>query len=120
MNLTDLTEVLRDHADVAGEHGDTRLAGVRAKVTTTRRRRAVAGAACVVLAFLGVVYAVAPRHGRLSEPALPVRSFPEYQGGTKLVAQAWAGPGVVVGQPSVVTLTVDGEQDRRARRRWSP
>ncbi|HWO66938.1 MAG TPA: hypothetical protein VNO31_43585 [Umezawaea sp.] len=169
MNLTDLTEVLRDHADVPGAPPDARLAGVRAKVTTTRRRRAVAGAACVVLAFLGVVYAVAPQHGRLSEPALPVRSFPEYQGGTKLVAQAWAelpstsatvtfvpksldlrvaslcdigynrsllvhitvngktlvaggcdgavtsagwaGLGVVVGQPSVVTLTVDGEQD---------
>ena len=168
MNLTDLTEVLRDHAVVHGAPGDTRLAGVRAKVTTTRRRRAVAGAVCVVLAFLGVVYAVVPRSGRLSEPAL-TRSFPEYQGGTKLVAQAWAelpstsatvrfvpksldlrvaslcdigsnrsllvhitvngktlvaggcnsavtsagwaGLGVVVGQPSVVTLTVDGEQD---------
>ncbi len=89
MNLTDLTEVLRERAEPLGTSQDARLAGVRAKVTASRRRRAVAGAACVVLALVGVVFAVIPKSGTSSEPAVPVRNFPEYQSGTRLLAQAW-------------------------------
>lgn len=172
MNLTDLAEVLRDRADLPDTPPDARLTGVRAKVAATRRRRAMAGAACVVLALVGGVYAVAPRSEQSSEPALPVRSFPEYQSGARLLAQtwgelpstsvtvrfvpksldlrvfsqcdighnrsllvhttingqslgsggcggavtaaSWSELGVVVGQPSVVTLTVNGEQDPSA------
>jgi hypothetical protein len=90
MNLSDLTEVLRDHAQPSDTVVNARLAGVRAKVAASRRRRAVGAAACVVLALVGVVYAVIPRSGWSSEPALHVRSFPEYQLGTRLAGQAWA------------------------------
>ncbi|MCS7479425.1 hypothetical protein ACFFQW_25215 [Umezawaea endophytica] len=90
MNLSDLTEVLRDHAPRADAQVTARLAGVRARVAASRRRRAVGAAACVVLALVGVVYAVVPRAERSSEPATPERSFPEYQAGTRLAAQAWA------------------------------
>jgi hypothetical protein len=89
MNLTDLAEVLRDRADVPDSVQQVRLAGVRSKVIASRRRRAVAGVACVVLALVGVVFAVVPRSGPSSEPAVPVRSFPEYQSGARLIAQAW-------------------------------
>jgi hypothetical protein len=89
MNLTDLAEVLREHAAVPETSQDARLAGVRAKVKATKRRRAVTGAACVVLAFLGAVYALVPRPETTSEPAVPVRSFPEYQDGVRLIGQAW-------------------------------
>jgi hypothetical protein len=89
MNLTDLTEVLRERADVPDSVQQVRLAGVRAKVRASKRRRAVTGAACVVLAFLGAVYAVVPKLVTTSEPAVPVRSFPEYHEGTRLVGQAW-------------------------------
>jgi hypothetical protein len=89
MNLTDLSEVLRERAAVSGSAQQARLAGVRAKVTASRRRRAVAGAACVVLVLVGVVFAVVPRSGPSSEPAVPVRSFPEYQDGVRLIGQAW-------------------------------
>lgn len=169
MNLTDLSEVLRDRAELPGSAHEARMAGVRARVAATRRRRAVAGVACVVLAVVGIVYAVFPGSGRTPEPAIPTRSLPEYQQGTRLTAQAWGdlpstsvtvrfvprsldfwlftrcdvgdnelllidvtvndrsfadrnscgGPartpdwsklGVVVGQPTVVTLTVVGKQ----------
>jgi hypothetical protein len=167
MNLTDLSEVLRDRAELADSSHEARMAGVRARVTAVRRRRAVAGAAFVMLALVGIVYAVLPRLDQ-SEPAVPPRSLPEYQYGTRLVTQAWGdlpstsvtvrfvprsldlmlftqcdiGPsnwllisttvnghpfadhrtcgsassanwgalGVVVGQQSVITLTVDGKQ----------
>lgn len=89
MNLTDLSEVLRERADVPDPVQQARLAGVRAKVRASRRRRAVAGAACVVLALVGVVFAVVPRSGPSSEPAVPVRSFPEYHDGTRLAGQTW-------------------------------
>jgi hypothetical protein len=91
MNLTDLSEVLRERADVPETSQDARLGGVRAKVKATKHRRAVAGAACVVLAFLGAVYALVPRPETTSEPAVPVRSFPEYQDGARLIGQAWGG-----------------------------
>jgi hypothetical protein len=89
VNLTDLAEVLRERADVPDPDQRGRLADVRAKVVAARRRRAAAGAACVVLALVGVVFAVVPRSGPTSEPAVPVRSFPEYQSGARLIAQAW-------------------------------
>lgn len=169
MNLTDLTEVLRDRADLTDSSHEARMAGVRARVTAARRRRAVAGVAAVVLALVGIVYAVLPRPDVLPEPAVPPRSMPEYQFGTRLIAQGWgdlpsttvsvrfvprsldlmiftrceAGPDerllistsinghpmaerntcgngsrpldwtgldVVPGQPSVITMTVDGKQ----------
>ncbi|HEX7306684.1 hypothetical protein [Lentzea sp.] len=89
MNLTDLTEVLRDRARVDDTAHDARMAGVRARVSATRRRRAVTGVACVVLALVGIVYATLPRPQALPEPAVPPRSLPEYQRGTKLIGQAW-------------------------------
>ncbi|MFI6095655.1 hypothetical protein ACIA8G_08890 [Lentzea sp. NPDC051213] len=89
MNLTDLTEVLRDRAELADSSHEARMAGVRARVSAVRRRRAVVGAACVVLALVGIVYAVLPRPDRLPEPAVPTRSLPEYQQGTRLITQAW-------------------------------
>ncbi|MFD9700081.1 hypothetical protein [Lentzea sp. NPDC059081] len=89
MNLTDLTEVLRDRAEVADASHEARMAGVRARVSATRARRAVAGVACVVLAVVGIVYATLPRPQALPEPAVPPRSLPEYQQGTKLIGQAW-------------------------------
>ncbi|MCG8927769.1 hypothetical protein [Lentzea sp. CC55] len=169
MNLTDLTEVLRDRAALADSAHEARMAGVRAKVAAARRRRAVAGVAAVVLALVGIVYAVLPRPDRLPEPAEPPRSMTEYQYGTRIIAQAWAdlpstavtlrfvpksldlmiftrcetgpedrllfsttvnghpmaerntcggasrpldwtGLDVVPGQPSIITLTVDGKQ----------
>ena len=169
MNLTDLSEVLRDRAELADSSHEARMAGVRARVTAAKRRRAVAGAAFVVLALVGVVYALLPRLDQ-PEPAVPPRSLPEYQYGTRLLTQAWGdlpstsvtvrfvpksldlmlftkcdiGPneqllmsttvnghpfedrntcgsasrtdwgalGVVPGQPSVITLTIDGKQGR--------
>jgi len=168
MNLSDLTEVLHDRAELTDSSHEARMAGVRARVTATRRRRAAMGAAGVVLALVGIVYAVLPRPDRLPDPAVQTRSLPEYQSGYRLVAQSWgdlptsgvtvrfvprtldltlftqcdaeqghlavtvtvngrpmwersgcsttstpadwAPLGVVVGQPSVVTLTVDGLQ----------
>ncbi|MDX3663137.1 hypothetical protein PV646_38080 [Streptomyces sp. ID05-26A] len=89
MNLTDLTEVLRDRADLTDSSHEARMAGVRARVAATRRRRAVAGVAAVVLALVGIVYAVLPRPDVLPEPAVPPRSMPEYQLGTRLIAQGW-------------------------------
>jgi len=89
MNLSDLSEVLRDRAELPDSAHEARMAGVRARVSATRRRRAVAGVACVVLALVGIVYAVLPRPDRAPEPALPTRTLPEYQQGTRLVAQAW-------------------------------
>ncbi|MFJ5984564.1 hypothetical protein [Lentzea sp. NPDC092896] len=167
MNLTDLSEVLRDRAALADSSHEARMAGVRARVAATKRRRAVAGAAFVVLALVGIVYALLPRPAE-PEPAVPPRSLPEYQYGTRLLTQSWGdlpstsvtvrfvprsldlmmftkcdiGPneqllmsttvnghsfedrntcgsatstdwgalGVVPGQPSVVTLTIDGKQ----------
>jgi hypothetical protein len=90
MNLTDLSEVLRDRAELADSSHEARMAGVRARVSATRRRRAVAGVACVVLALVGIVYAALPRPEALPEPAVPPRSLPEYQSGTRLLAQAWS------------------------------
>ncbi|MFD5826145.1 hypothetical protein [Lentzea sp. NPDC060358] len=89
MNLTDLTEVLRDRAQLPDSPHEARMAGVRARVSSTRRKRAVAGAACVVLALVGIVYATLPRPQALPGPAVPPRSLPEYQLGTRLVGQAW-------------------------------
>ncbi|MGW6929962.1 hypothetical protein ACWGE0_07805 [Lentzea sp. NPDC054927] len=89
MNLTDLSEVLRDRAELADSSHDARMAGIRARVTAARRRRTVAGAAFVVLALVGIVYAVLPRPGQQPEPAVPTRSLPEYQYGTRLTTQAW-------------------------------
>jgi hypothetical protein len=89
MNLTDLSEVLHERAELADSSHEARMAGVRARVSATRRRRAVAGVAGVVLALVGIVYAVLPRPEALPEPAVPPRSLPEYQTGTRLLAQAW-------------------------------
>ncbi|RAS69725.1 hypothetical protein C8D87_10124 [Lentzea atacamensis] len=89
MNLTDLSEVLRDRAELDDSSHEARMAGVRARVSATRRRRAVAGVAFVVLTLVGAVYAVLPRVGPPPEPAVPTRSLPEYRYGTRLLAQAW-------------------------------
>lgn len=87
MNLTDLTDVLRAHADLDGTAHEARMAGVRARVVATRRRMALTGVFCLVLALVGAVYLTLPRP---VEPAQPPRSLPEYQFGARLVAQAWA------------------------------
>jgi hypothetical protein len=89
MNLTDLSEVLHARAELPDSSHEARMAGVRARVAATRRRRAVAGVACVVLALVGIVYAVLPGSGPSPEPAVPPRSLPEFQEGTRLTAQAW-------------------------------
>src|SRR5690349_14788675 len=67
MNLTDLTEVLHERAELADSSHEARMAGVRARVSATRRRRAAAGVACVVLALVGIVHAVLPRPEALPE-----------------------------------------------------
>ncbi|MDX8051013.1 hypothetical protein SK571_16625 [Lentzea sp. BCCO 10_0798] len=88
MNLSDLTEVLRERAEITDSAHEARMAGVRARVSATRRRRAVAGAAGVVLVLIGIVFALLPRIEQPG-PAVPPRSLPEYQDGARLVAQAW-------------------------------
>ncbi|MEV6716674.1 hypothetical protein AB0M48_32100 [Lentzea sp. NPDC051208] len=88
MNLSDLTEVLRERAEITDSAHEARMAGVRARVTAGKRRRAVLGVAGVVLALVGIVFALLPRIEQ-SEPAVPPRSLPEYQDGARLVAQAW-------------------------------
>ena len=87
MNLTDLTEVLRDHAEFDDTAHDARMAGIRARILATRRRLALTGVICVVLALVSAVYLTLPRP---VEPANPPRSLPEYQSGARLVTQAWA------------------------------
>lgn len=87
MNLSDLTEVLRDHADLDGTAHDVRMAGIRARVVASRRRRALTGVVCLVLVLVGAVYLALPRE---IAPAQPTRSLPEYRSGAKLVEQAWA------------------------------
>jgi hypothetical protein len=86
MNLTDLTEVLRDHAELDDTAHDARMAGIRARVLGTRRRLALTGVVCVVLALVGTVFLALPRQ---VQPAEPARSFPEYGSGSRLVMQAW-------------------------------
>ncbi len=86
MNLTDLTEVLRDHAELDDTAHDARMAGIRARVLGTRRRLALTGVVCVVLALVGTVFLALPRQ---VQPADPARSFPEYGSGSRLVMQAW-------------------------------
>lgn len=87
MNLTDLTEVLRDRAELDDTAHDARMAGIRARILATRRRLALTGVVCVVLSLVSAVYLTLPRQ---VEPADPPRSFPEHQYGARLVAQAWA------------------------------
>jgi len=87
MNLTDLTEVLRERAELDDTAHDARMAGIRGRVLATRRRLALAGVVCVVLAVVSAVFLTVPRP---VEPANPTRSFPEYDNGARLVAQAWA------------------------------
>ncbi|MCX2947073.1 hypothetical protein [Lentzea sp. NEAU-D7] len=89
MNLSDLTEVLRERAELTDSSHEARMAGVRARVSAGKRRRAVLGVAGVVLALVGIVFAVLPR-AEQPEPAVPPRSLPEYQEGTRLIAQAWS------------------------------
>ncbi|WP_439657426.1 hypothetical protein ACSHWB_34225 [Lentzea sp. HUAS TT2] len=88
MNLSDLTEVLRDRAELPDSSHEARMAGVRARVSAAKRRRAVLAVAGVVLALVGIVYAVLPRVEQ-PEPAVPPRSLPEYVDGTRIIAQAW-------------------------------
>ncbi|OLF05335.1 hypothetical protein BLA60_36515 [Actinophytocola xinjiangensis] len=87
MNLTDLTEVLRDRADLDATTHDARMAGIRGRVLARRRRLALTGVVGVVLALVGVVYVALP--GQRVDPAEPTRSLAEYQSGARLVAQAW-------------------------------
>lgn len=87
MNLTDLTEVLRDRAELDDTAHDARMAGIRGRVLATRRRFALAGVVCVVLAVVSAVFLTVPR---AVEPANPPRSFPEYADGARLVLQEWA------------------------------
>ncbi len=87
MNLTDLTEVLRERAELDDTAHDARMAGIRGRIVATRRRFALAGVICVVLAVVSAVFLTVPRE---VEPANPTRSFPEYYDGARLVAQEWA------------------------------
>jgi hypothetical protein len=52
----------------------------------TRRRLALAGVTCLVLALVGTVFLALPRP---VQPADPARGFPEYDDGARLVMQAW-------------------------------
>ncbi|PSL51650.1 hypothetical protein B0I31_11980 [Saccharothrix carnea] len=87
MNLTDLTDVLRDHAGPPPDaaHGP-RMSGIRAKVRASRRRGVIAAAVSLV-AVLGVTFALTAPAQRESEPAVPT-TFPAYHAGTRIVAQA--------------------------------
>lgn len=87
MNLTDLTEVLRDRAAVDAATHDARMAGIRGRVLARRRRVALTGVVGVVLALVGVVYVALP--GRGVDSAEPPRSLPEYLFGVRVVAQVW-------------------------------
>jgi hypothetical protein len=87
MNLTDLTDVLRERAELDDTAHDARMAGIRGRIVATRRRLALASVVCVVLAVVSAVFLTVPRE---VEPAKPPRSLPEYASGAKLVAQAWA------------------------------
>ena len=87
MNLTDLTEVLRERADLDDTAHDARMAGIRGRIVATRRRLALAGVVCVVLAVVSAVFLTVPRE---VEPANPPRSLPGFGDGARLVAQAWA------------------------------
>lgn len=86
MNLTDLTEVLRRHAELPPDaaHGP-RMSGIQARVKASRRRRVAAVAASLV-AVLGVSFALTLPVRRESQPAEPV-VFSEYHEGTRIVAQ---------------------------------
>jgi hypothetical protein len=111
MNLTDLAEVLRERAESPDTPQDARLAGVRAKVTASKRRRAVAGAACVVLALVGLVYAVIPGpdvrrspprprtlasiSAEFPEPATGLSADPADPTRRKEITVEWPGPSVV-------------------------
>lgn len=135
MNLTDLAEVLRDHADHAdlppdAGHG-SRMAGVRARVRASRWQRAAAVAASLV-AVVGVAFAVTAPSRSESRPAEPP-VFAEYHQGTRIVAQTSGraptstvsvrfvpttpDPEVFItcdggGARLVATVTVDGHQHR--------
>jgi hypothetical protein len=88
MNLTDLTEVLRHHAELPpdGAHGP-RMSGIQARVKASRRRRAAAVAASLV-AVLGVTFALTTPVRRESQPAEPEPTvFSAYHEGTRIVAQ---------------------------------
>lgn len=69
MNLTDLRDELTTHADDLGTATDLR-AGVAAKVTQTKRRRAVAGGAGASLAVAALAVAVVTGLGRPA-PTVP-------------------------------------------------
>lgn len=86
MNLTDLTEVLRERAELDDTAHDARMAGIRGRIVATRRRLALTGVICVVLAVVSAVFLTVPRP---VEPADPTRSLPQYDYGARLVAQAW-------------------------------
>ncbi|NUT46494.1 MAG: hypothetical protein HOV94_04105 [Saccharothrix sp.] len=109
MNLTDLTDVLRDHAELPDDaaHGP-RMAGIRARVRTARRRRVVAAAACLV-AVLGVAFAVTTPRQQESQPADPPASseFPEYHEGTRIIEQTTGRAPAASGAVRFVPTTLD-------------
>ncbi|HEU5469178.1 MAG TPA: hypothetical protein VFV67_00885 [Actinophytocola sp.] len=95
MNLSDLSEVLRERA---GEPVDlppeSRLAAIRNRVVARRRRRLmVAVSGLVVLLLAGVVYSTAWQ-GRTAPPAdsRTIEGFPEYASGARVIA---AGSGAL-------------------------
>ncbi|MBP2337671.1 hypothetical protein JOF41_003849 [Saccharothrix coeruleofusca] len=95
MNLTDLTDVLRDRAEVPdGTAHAARLEGVRTRVRATRRRRVLSAAVVLLLALAGTAYVVVAPARHSSEPAVPkelygVEPFAEYESGTRIVASAY-------------------------------
>ncbi|MEV1118523.1 hypothetical protein AB0I91_25940 [Actinosynnema sp. NPDC049800] len=89
MNLTDLTEVLRHHAELPPDaaHGP-RMSGIQARVEASRRRRVVAAVAASLVAVLGVAFALRTPVQRESQPAEPKPIvFSEHHEGTRIVAQ---------------------------------
>jgi hypothetical protein len=102
MNLTDLTELLRERSAAPPQHAG-RLAAVETKVKARQRQRATAAIAAVVVVILGVAYATIAPGTRSSEPAGdPLHGFAEYSFGVRVIA---ATSGALPSRSAVLRFT---------------
>ncbi|MBV1851590.1 hypothetical protein [Catellatospora tritici] len=94
--MIDLKELLDERstppADLA-QH--LRLGTVRQRITARRRQR-IGALAAVVLALGAIGYGISPalRDGGPAQPAGPGAGFPQYLGGTRLIAATRSRPGI--------------------------